>query len=196
MSAAGVAGGAVAGTVVMDGVAEHVKPPSAPTDPTQPAAPEKPANSTENTTSEENAGQAAPKRRTTGDLTREARAAKEMEKRASPAPAETRGEVKVSSSRYPESAGHIQEAQRAGRPADLTIDRRRASSRRAEALANHKKTAGMDRDEYPPAMFEEGGEGASVRPISPGDNRGAGACIGAQCRGLPNGSKVTIKVTP
>ncbi len=27
--------------------------------------------------------------------------------------------------------------------------------------------AGYDRDEYPPAMFKEGGKGASVRYISP-----------------------------
>ncbi|WP_425928376.1 NucA/NucB deoxyribonuclease domain-containing protein [Pseudomonas sp. NyZ201] len=53
---------------------------------------------------------------------------------------------------------------------------------------------GLDRDEYPPAMFQEGGKGASVRHIDPGDNRCAGACIGAQCRGLPNGTKVRIDV--
>jgi hypothetical protein len=123
------------------------------------------------------------------------RAAVETNKRAAQVQTEATIEVKIPSSRYPESAGHIQDAQRAGHPTELTIDRGRASNRRAESLANHKKTAGMDRDEYPPAMFQEGGTGASVRPISPGDNRGAGACIGAQCRGLPNGSKVTIKVT-
>ncbi|WP_318836570.1 NucA/NucB deoxyribonuclease domain-containing protein [Pseudomonas khavaziana] len=49
-------------------------------------------------------------------------------------------------------------------------------------------------DEYPPAMFKEGGTGASVRPISPKDNMGAGACIGNACRGLPDGEKVRIKV--
>ncbi len=45
MSAAGVAGGAVAGTIVMDGVAEHITSSSAPTGPTQPPAPEPQANS-------------------------------------------------------------------------------------------------------------------------------------------------------
>jgi YD repeat-containing protein len=38
----------------------------------------------------------------------------------------------------------------------------------------------------------EGGRGASVRPISPSDNRGAGACVGAQCRGLPDGTRIRI----
>jgi hypothetical protein len=71
MSAVGVAGGAVAGTVVIDGVAEHIKPPSAPTDPTQPKRAEQPASSADHRASEENAGQAAPKRGTfKGDLTR------------------------------------------------------------------------------------------------------------------------------
>jgi len=43
-------------------------------------------------------------------------------------------------------------------------------------------------------MFKEGGTGASVRRIDSGDNRGAGSCIGAQCRGPPNGTKVKMKV--
>lgn len=43
-------------------------------------------------------------------------------------------------------------------------------------------------------MFQEGGQGSSVRHISPSDDRGAGACIGAQCRELPNGTKVRIDV--
>ena len=48
--------------------------------------------------------------------------------------------------------------------------------------------------EYPPAMFKEGGKGSSVRHINPSDNRGAGACIGVQCRQFPNGAKVRIDV--
>lgn len=54
--------------------------------------------------------------------------------------------------------------------------------------------AGKDLDEYPPAMFQEGGAGSSVRPVSPGDKRGAGACIGNQCRGLFDGDQVKIVV--
>lgn len=49
-------------------------------------------------------------------------------------------------------------------------------------------------DEYPPAMFREGGAGSSVRPVSPADNMGAGASIGNQCRGLACGSQVRIVV--
>jgi hypothetical protein len=104
--------------------------------------------------------------------------------------------VNVSQSRYPETAAHIKDAQQAGKPTKLTIDRAGAASRRSESLKGTKRVPGMDRDEYPPAMFKEGGQGASVKPITPGDNRGAGACIGAQCRDLPNGTMVDIKVTP
>ncbi|PMY44391.1 hypothetical protein C1X69_30095 [Pseudomonas sp. FW305-67] len=56
------------------------------------------------------------------------------------------------------------------------------------------KIPGKQLDEYPPAMFKEGGEGASVRAITPKNNMGAGACIGNACRGLEDGEKVRIKV--
>jgi hypothetical protein len=96
--------------------------------------------------------------------------------------------------RYPESARHIEDAQSAGHPSVLTIDRAGAASNRRESLRGVEPQPGLDRDEYPPAMFEEGGAGASVRPINPSDNRGAGSCIGHQCRGLPDGSTVEIIV--
>jgi filamentous hemagglutinin len=57
------------------------------------------------------------------------------------------------------------------------------------------RVPGKQLDEYPPAMFSEGGKGASVRAINPKDNMAAGACIGNACRGLPNGAKIEIKVT-
>lgn len=38
-------------------------------------------------------------------------------------------------------------------------------------------------------MFEEGGTGASVRPVSPSDNRGAGSSMGHQL----DGTKIRIK---
>jgi hypothetical protein len=112
---------------------------------------------------------------------------------ASAAPASA--EVNVSKSRFPQSAQHIEDAQAAGKPSTLTIDRGGAAARRRQSLSGTEKKPGLDRDEYPPAMFSEGSQGASVRPIAPGDNRGAGACIGAQCRGLPDGSRVEVKVT-
>lgn len=103
--------------------------------------------------------------------------------------------IVLSKKRYPASAKHIQDAQKAGAPKTLTVDRAGAAERRRAALSGKKTEPGKDRDEYPPAMTKEGGAGASVRSIPKGDNRGAGACIGAQCRDVPDGGKVRVKVT-
>ncbi len=103
-------------------------------------------------------------------------------------------EIFVHRSKYPESAQHIEDAQAAGKPTQLTIDRAGADARRAESMKGNPPVSGKDRDEYPPAMFKEGGTGSSVRPIGPSDNRGAGSSIGRQCRGLPDNTVVTIAV--
>ena len=110
--------------------------------------------------------------------------------------AESEAEVTVSRSRFPESAAHIEDAQAAGKPSLLTVDRAGVALRRQQALRGMARVAGQDRDEYPPAMFEEGGDGASVRSVARGDNRGAGASIALQCRSVPNGKKVRISVCP
>jgi hypothetical protein len=102
----------------------------------------------------------------------------------------------VSRTMSPQSAQHIADAQAAGHPTVLTIQRSGAAARRAQSLAGYPPRAMMDRDEYPPAMFAEGGAGASVRYVSPSDNRSAGAQIGGQLRGAPDGCKVTIVVGP
>ena len=104
-------------------------------------------------------------------------------------------EVTVDANKHPESAQHIEDAQKAGKPGTLTVDRGGAKDRRRESLRGTPTTKGKDRDEYPPAVTKEGGKGASVRPISPRDNRGSGSSIGRQLRGVPNGTKIKIKVT-
>jgi RHS repeat-associated protein len=48
----------------------------------------------------------------------------------------------VSKTRHPESAAHIQQAQKAGKPTDLTIDRKGASTRRREAQDGTKPVPG------------------------------------------------------
>lgn len=95
---------------------------------------------------------------------------------------------------YGEAAEHIADAQKAGYPEVLTIARDGAPENRKGSIGGLPKVLGKQLDEYPPAMFKEGGRGASVRPISPRDNMAAGACIGNGCRGLRNGEKVRIKV--
>jgi RHS repeat-associated protein len=102
--------------------------------------------------------------------------------------------VEVPRSRYPEGAAHIEDAQAAGHPSTLTIDRAGTAANRDAAQAGQTRVQGMDLDEYPPAMFREGGAGASVRPMTPAQNRGMGACIGNQCRGLPDGTPVQVIV--
>ena len=65
-------------------------------------------------------------------------------------------EIPISKSKYPESAQHIEDAQAAGQPTDLTIDRAGAAARRAQSMQGNPRVPGTDRDEYPPAMSEEG----------------------------------------
>jgi len=101
---------------------------------------------------------------------------------------------KVSKSKHPESAQHILDAQAAEQPKTLTINRAVAAQNRKDSLRGVKTKTGKDRDEYPPAMFKEGGSNASVRHIDPSDNRSSGSSIGAQCRKLPCGTQVTMVV--
>ena len=104
-------------------------------------------------------------------------------------------DITVSRSRFPESAQHIDDAIEAGQPSVLTINRAGANANRRESLRGVETKPGLDRDEFPPAMFQEGGAGASVRRINSSDNRGAGSSIGAQCQGLECGTRVKIKTT-
>lgn len=106
----------------------------------------------------------------------------------------TTATVTVDASKYPESAQHIQEAQAAGQPSVLTINRGGATTNRKAAMQGQPTVPGKDRDEYPPAMFSEGGQGASVKPIAPSDNRGAGSTIMHQTKNMPNGTQVQVKV--
>ena len=103
--------------------------------------------------------------------------------------------VTISKKKYGEAADHIDDAIRDGHPDILTIDRVNTNSNRSLSLKGYDKVKGKDLDEYPPAMFKEGGSNASVRAIDPAANRGAGACIGNACRGLDNGDKIKIVVT-
>ena len=109
-------------------------------------------------------------------------------------------------SRYPHSADHIEEAQQGeiwrgdastqGRPKPsiLTIDRPGADDNRDDSLRGIATRPPDDRDEYPPAMYKEGGKGASVKYIPSSDNTGSGSSMGSAVRGLPEGARVKIRV--
>jgi hypothetical protein len=95
-------------------------------------------------------------------------------------------QVVVSEKRHPETAAHIREAQRLGQPAVLTLDKSGADARRKEALRHVERRAdrpiaGKDRDEYPPAIFREGGANADVRYVPLGDNRGQAKASNSNC---------------
>ncbi|PXA96877.1 sporulation protein [Nostoc sp. 3335mG] len=104
--------------------------------------------------------------------------------------------VVISRAASPQAAQHIVDAQAAGHPSVLTIDRPGAPARRRASTAGHPIIPGNDRDEYPPAMFAEGGAGASIRSIPLSDNRSAGAQMRSQLLGAKEGCKVTMTVGP
>lgn len=104
-------------------------------------------------------------------------------------------DVFISKSMSPQAAQHILDAQAAGFPSTLTLDRAGTSARRAANLSGIPTMPGMDRDEYPPATFAES-VGASVRHISKSDNRSAGGQMTSQLAGATEGCKITMKVVP
>lgn len=78
-------------------------------------------------------------------------------------------------------------------PEISTIDRSGAKMRRMDSIGGLDKVPGKDLDEYPPAMFKEGSKGASVKPVSQSDNRGAGAYLGNKLRNYPDGTKIRLQ---
>lgn len=104
--------------------------------------------------------------------------------------------VFISRERFPEAAAHIDDAQNGTiwtgfesqsgqepKPSVLTVQREDVDQRRDKATSVVPPRSDYDRDEYPPAVAKEGGEGSSVRYIDPSDNRGAGASQGNQLSG-------------
>lgn len=106
--------------------------------------------------------------------------------------------VTIFKSQHPETAAHIEAAQAAGHPKYLTIDRKGNinSARRNQAVNICPIVSGAERDEYPPAMFAEGGQGASVRYVEPKDNSGAGGRMGRLLQSYKDGTIVEIVVVP
>ena len=100
----------------------------------------------------------------------------------------------VDSDRYPQTAEHIMTAQTMGFPEFVTLGRTDAAVRRKASLAEVKASPIYDRDEWPMAVFEEGGHGASVVYVEGRDNRGAGSSISWQMRNFPDGSRVRVRV--
>ena len=102
--------------------------------------------------------------------------------------------VIVDSAKYPQTADHIRKAQKMGFPEFVSLDRSHAADRRSVSLAHVKANPEKDRDEWPMAVFKEGGAGANVMYVDASDNRGAGAAIGWQMRNFPDGSRIRVRV--
>jgi hypothetical protein len=98
------------------------------------------------------------------------------------------------SNKYPQTAQHIKSAINAGLSNVCTLDRRNAEKHRKVSLQNVPIKKGYDRDEWPMAMCSEGGKEASVKYISPKDNRGAGSWVAQRVKDLPDGTKVKFEV--
>jgi uncharacterized lipoprotein NlpE involved in copper resistance len=102
--------------------------------------------------------------------------------------------IYIPSDRYPETAEHVKEAEAKGKSSICTIDRKDVKEHRKESLARIETKQGYDRDEFPMAMCQEGGNGADVKFVSSADNRGEGSYVSHQLKGLPDGTKVKILV--
>ena len=93
-----------------------------------------------------------------------------------------------------EAIKHIQEYMDRTGKNTFTYDPTNAKSQRKKSLDGIETKKGYDRDEFPMAIFKEGGTGASVKYINPSDNRSVGSAIGGALRGNRTGSKVKIVI--
>ncbi|WP_181775809.1 NucA/NucB deoxyribonuclease domain-containing protein [Amycolatopsis pittospori] len=115
--------------------------------------------------------------------------------------------IEIDGTKYPESVQHIIDNLTPNAKGKYryegTVDRPGAKDRRKKSLRGIRRIVGKDRDEWPQAVFVEGGKGASVRHIDPSDNKGSGASLGNQMRGnkagdyrIDDNTKIRIFVKP
>ena len=88
---------------------------------------------------------------------------------------------------------HAFDARRAGHPRVLHIRRAERWANRAAALRGIPKKRGYDRDQYPPAMADEGGKGADVRYVPKKENRSAERLMGTQLERYCNGQSFVLE---
>ena len=102
--------------------------------------------------------------------------------------------IYLSYSLCPVSCWHIIRAIAFGQPSVLTYckDKKIVNSNRRRSTRKLKSSPIFDRDEYPFACSYEGGSNSDVTYLNKSDNRRAGAIIGHQLRGVPDGTKFRI----
>lgn len=108
--------------------------------------------------------------------------------------------IGFSGTKYPNIRRHYRRALSTGWPRKLVLNRRGADARRDRLLRDHPTRAGMDRDEYPPAIGRGRGKGlrkgsrprgwkASVDHVSSSENRSHGATLGIKLRRFCDGTR-------
>lgn len=102
--------------------------------------------------------------------------------------------IQIPAKRYPETVQHMKEAIENGQSSICTIDRDGADQRREDSLRDIPTKKGFDRDEYPPAVCLEGGQGADIKYVHPSDNRGSGAWLGRRIQDYPDGTKLMFVI--
>jgi hypothetical protein len=91
---------------------------------------------------------------------------------------------------------HVFDARRNGKRRILHIRRDEAKANRRASLKGIPTKPGFDRDEYPPAMSDEGGKGADVRYVRSAENRSAGSVMGNQLARYCNAQRFIIERWP
>lgn len=76
----------------------------------------------------------------------------------------------------------------------LCKDKKRITANRRQSTKKLTSSPLFDRDEYPFACSYEGGASADVEHLDKSDNRKAGAIIGLQLRGCPDGTQFQIVI--
>jgi len=96
--------------------------------------------------------------------------------------------IGFSATKYPNIRRHYEAAVADGWPRVLVLRRAGADERRSRALAHVGTRAGMDRDEYPPAIGRSSGR-ASVAFVPSSENRSHGATLGIKLRRYCDGTR-------
>lgn len=101
--------------------------------------------------------------------------------------------VDLNDDRHSSVIDHAFDARRAGHPRVLHIRRQERWANHRAALSGIPKRRGYDRDQYPPAISDEGGRGASVRYVARRVNRTAERLMGKQLEPYCNGQSFVVE---
>jgi hypothetical protein len=108
--------------------------------------------------------------------------------------------ISFSSTKYPDIRRHFLHALRRGWPRVLVLTRSLADARRDRLLSGYPTRAGLDRDEYPPAVGRGAGVGltrganpagwrADVPYVPSAENRSHGSVLGVKLRRFCDGTR-------